>query len=72
LFAPHESRFDIMAVTPVDALLFDGRVLLERCGTDPEFGFQLVSRFTRVIADRVDAMSLQLLDVYGQHAIEHE
>ena len=72
LFAPHESRFDIMAVTAVDALCFDGRVLLETCGTDPEFGFQLVSRFTRVIADRVDAMSLQLLDVYGQHPIEHE
>jgi CRP-like cAMP-binding protein len=72
LFAPFESRFDIMAVTPVTALRFDGRVLLETCGTDPEFGFQLMSRFTRVIADRVDAMSLQLLDVYGHHPIEHQ
>ena len=66
------ARFDIMALTPVAALRFDGRVLRERCREHPALGYEVVSRFTRVMLDRIDAMSLQLLDVYGQHPVEQE
>jgi CRP-like cAMP-binding protein len=72
LFPPHETRFDIVAVTPVSALRFDGRVVRRQCAADPEFGYQVMARFIRIIADRVEAMNLQLLDVFGHHPIEHQ
>ncbi len=67
-----QARFDIMAITPVTTLRFDGRTLRERCRTDAAFGYAIVSRFTRVVLDRLDAMSMQLLDVYGHHPVEQE
>jgi CRP-like cAMP-binding protein len=65
-------RLDIVALTPVTALRFDGRVLREKCKADPVFGYEIVSRFTGIVLDRIDAMSMQLLDVYGEHPVEQE
>ena len=72
LLPPYQLQFDIHALTMTRALLFDGRCLREKCARDAGLGFELLSRFSRVMADRIQAMSLQLLDVYGEHPIESE
>jgi len=72
LVPPHETRFDIVATTPVTALQFDGCALRAVCHEDPEFGFRVATRFVGLIGDRVDAMNMQLLDIYGDHPIEHQ
>jgi CRP-like cAMP-binding protein len=72
LLPPYHLHFDVRAVTDTRALLFDGRCLRGKCVADPHLGFELLSRFSRVMADRIRAMSLQLLDVYGDHPIESE
>lgn len=72
LLPPHRMRFDIVAATPAELVRFDGRVLRQRCHENAEFGFQLMSRFAGIAVDRVETMSMQLLDIYGHHPIESE
>jgi CRP-like cAMP-binding protein len=72
LLPPYQLHFDIHALTLTQALLFDGRCLRGKCDSDPELGYELVSRFSRIIVDRIQAMSLQLMDIYGDHPTESE
>jgi CRP/FNR family transcriptional regulator, cyclic AMP receptor protein len=53
-------------LNPTRALLFDGRCLRGKCEQDPELGYAVLSRFGNVMAKRIEAMSLQLMDVYGE------
>lgn len=64
LFPPHVWRFDVTAVTPVRALAMDGRCLRGKCEADPRLGYDLMQRFSRVMAERLEATRLQLLDLY--------
>jgi CRP-like cAMP-binding protein len=72
LLPPYQLHFDVHALAPTRALLFDGRCLREKCVRDPELGYQLLSRFSSIMADRIRFMSLQLIDVYGEHPIESD
>ena len=72
LVPPYQLHFDIHAVTSTRVLAFDGTCLRGRFASDPEFGFELMKRFSLVILRRLDAMSIQLLDLYGDHHGEHE
>jgi CRP/FNR family cyclic AMP-dependent transcriptional regulator len=64
LIPPHRWRFDARAVELTRALAFDGTCLRTRCEEDPDFGYELLRRFSRVITERLEATRLQLLDVY--------
>ena len=69
---PYQLRFDVHAVTSTRVLMFDGKCLRGKFASDPELGFELLQRFSQVILRRLDAMSIQLLDLYGDHHGEHE
>lgn len=64
LFPPHVWQFDVTAVTSVRALSLDGRCLRGKCDAEPRLGYDLMKRFSRVMADRLSATRLQLLDLY--------
>ena len=72
LVPPYQLRFDVHAVTSTRVLMFDGKCLRGKFASDPELGFELLQRFSQVILRRLDAMSIQLLDLYGDHHGEHE
>jgi CRP-like cAMP-binding protein len=72
LLPPYHLHFDVRAVTETRALQFDGSCLRGKCVADTDLGYELLSRFSRVMADRIRAMSLQLLDIYGDHPVESE
>ena len=72
LVPPYQLRFDVHAVTSTRVLMFDGKCLRGKFASDPELGFELLQRFSLVILRRLDAMSIQLLDLYGDHHGEHE
>jgi CRP-like cAMP-binding protein len=72
LVPPYQLRFDIHAVTSTRALMFDGKCLRGKFAHDPELGYELMQRFSQVILRRLEAMSIQLLDLYGDHYGEHE
>lgn len=65
LFPPHKWRFDVRAVDEVHAIALDGACLRQKCEDDPRLGVELMRRFAGLMAERLEAARLQLLDVYG-------
>jgi len=58
-------HFQARALLPVDALAFDAAALLDACTQDKAFGFALMRRTLGVVAERLQATRLQLLDMYS-------
>jgi CRP-like cAMP-binding protein len=72
LIPPHVLRFDIHALTATRALRIDGKCLREKCARDHELGHALIERVAQVLVRRMEAMSMQLMDLYGVHESGHE
>lgn len=53
------------AVTPTRAVAFASHALREACELDHDLGFHVFRRLTNVIAGRLSATRLQLLDMYA-------
>ena len=64
LVPPHRWQFDCRAVDPVQGLAFDAEWLREKCEQDHELGYHLLKQLVAVIANRLAATRLQLLDIY--------
>jgi len=62
LVQPHRWHFDARALEPTIALMIDGPQLLRLCESDHELGFQMLRRLVDVVAGRLAATRLQLLD----------
>jgi CRP/FNR family cyclic AMP-dependent transcriptional regulator len=54
-------RFTAKALTPVQALAFNGPELCAECERNPEFGFRLMKHLLHVVSERLSASRLQLL-----------
>ncbi len=65
LFPPHRWSFDARALSLVRATSFDGTCLRGKCEADPRLGYDLMSRFARIVVERLQHTRLRLLDVYG-------
>jgi CRP/FNR family cyclic AMP-dependent transcriptional regulator len=57
--------FQARTLERVDALAFDGPALLAACHADTLFGFLLMQRLLAVVAERLQATRLQVLDMYS-------
>jgi len=68
LFPPYEWVFDAKALSDVRTIAFDASCLREKCEKNPALGFELMKRFAQVMAMRLKATRLQLLDMYGRRA----
>ncbi len=64
LVPPHRWQFDCPAIDPVQGLSFDAEWLREKCEQDHELGYHLLKQLVTVIANRLAATRLQLLDIY--------
>ncbi|HXZ12050.1 MAG TPA: cyclic nucleotide-binding domain-containing protein [Candidatus Sulfotelmatobacter sp.] len=65
LLPPYRWRFGARTTQPTRALAFDAKCLRAKCEDDHDLGYELYKRFSRVIAERLEATRLQLLDLYG-------
>jgi CRP-like cAMP-binding protein len=54
-------RFTAKAMTPVQALVFNGTALRSECDCNPQFDVVLMKRLLHLISERLDANRLQLL-----------
>jgi CRP-like cAMP-binding protein len=54
----------------VRALAFDGQELIQFCEKNPAFGFEFMRRAAQVLADRLSATRVQLLELSGVHLPE--
>ena len=66
LFSPYKRQFDARAIELTRAIALDGKSLREKAETDHRLGYELLSRFSRVVVERLHAMRLQMLDLYGK------
>lgn len=65
LFPPYRWSFDARAVTETGAIAFDAACLRGKCDADPTLGYALMRRFAPKLSERLQAVRLQLADLYG-------
>jgi CRP-like cAMP-binding protein len=58
-------HFQARTLDRVDALAFEGSELLAACHDDTQFGYALMERLLAVVAERLQATRLQLLDAHS-------
>jgi CRP-like cAMP-binding protein len=63
LFPPYQWQFDAVAQTPVRAVGFDAHELRARFEADPAFGYRVMLRIAEVMAQRLHATRLQVLNL---------
>lgn len=62
---PHRATFAARAQTPVRVLSFDSCCLLKKMEDEPALGYEVLRRFVPIMAHRLSAARLQMLDLYG-------
>jgi CRP/FNR family transcriptional regulator, cyclic AMP receptor protein len=65
LIPPYQYFASARAVTPVRATALDGACLRGKCEADTELGYQLLTRVTTVMYQRLQSTRIRLLDLYG-------
>jgi len=65
LIPPYRWRFDAQALELTRAIALDGKCLRTKSEEDHNLGFELLKRFSKIVADQLEVTRLQLLDVYG-------
>ena len=65
LVPPYRWHFDARAMELTRAIALDGKCLRGKCEEDHDLGYEIMKRFTLIIAERLEQTRLQLMDVYG-------
>jgi CRP-like cAMP-binding protein len=65
LFPPYRWNFDSRAVALTRAVALDAKCLRGKCDEDHHLGYDLMTRFSAIMVERLNATRLQLIDVYG-------
>jgi CRP/FNR family transcriptional regulator, cyclic AMP receptor protein len=71
LFPPYKWAFGAVAVTAVEAFEFDAPAVRRCCEADPQLGYELNQRITRVLAKRLQATRIRLIAQAGHPAAAH-
>lgn len=72
IIEPHYWRFDARAVETTRVIALDGKCLRGKCEKDARLGYELLKRFSSVLAQRLEIARFQLLDMYGVKADKKE
>ncbi|MCP4632195.1 MAG: cyclic nucleotide-binding domain-containing protein [candidate division Zixibacteria bacterium] len=65
LVPPYHWHFDARAIELTRVIALDGKCLREKLEQDHDLGYEIMKRFALIIAERLEATRLQLLDIYG-------
>jgi CRP/FNR family transcriptional regulator, cyclic AMP receptor protein len=66
LIPPYKSRFDAKVTEQTRLIALDGKCLRSKCEKDHSLGFKMMQIFTEIMAERLNATRLQLMDIYGK------
>ncbi|MEU1576693.1 cyclic nucleotide-binding domain-containing protein [Streptomyces collinus] len=66
-FAPYRWQLGAEALSPVRAWEFDAEAVRAMCARDPEFGRAVATWVGRVVAHRLQASRIRLLDLYAPY-----
>ncbi|MBI3309439.1 MAG: cyclic nucleotide-binding domain-containing protein [Candidatus Melainabacteria bacterium] len=64
LFPPYRWCFDALTKSKVRAISMDGKCLRKKCEDDHALGYELQKRFGEIMAQRLQATRIQLMDLY--------
>lgn len=62
---PYRRNCDAEALEPTRAVVFDGACIRGKFEADAALGYDMLARFVPVVAHRLHATQIRLLDVYG-------
>jgi CRP-like cAMP-binding protein len=62
---PHQWHYTARAVKDVRAIAIDGVCLRKKCEQNYELGYEVLRRVAEVMAERLGATRLQLMDLYA-------
>jgi CRP-like cAMP-binding protein len=65
LIPPYRWNFRGQVVEAAEVVAFDGKAILERCETDPAFGYPLMKRFSSLMSERLEAARRKLMDEWN-------
>jgi CRP-like cAMP-binding protein len=68
LVPPYSWRFSGKALELTRVLALDGKCLRGKCEKDHDLGYELLKRFADILASRLDAVRMQLIDMYSSTA----
>ncbi len=68
LFKPYRWTMEVNAVEDTHTVCFDGQCLRGKCAENPKLGYELGKRFSQIMAYRLEAARLQLLNLYDGSA----
>jgi CRP/FNR family transcriptional regulator, cyclic AMP receptor protein len=61
-FPPFQWQFGAVSVQPTEAFQLDAGAVRQRCEEDPDFGYQVTRRLIEVVAKRLQATRLRMLE----------
>jgi len=70
LFPPYQGTSDAVALSPVTAIRVDAARLRAKMDEDPAFGYEMMWILANVIASRIQAARIRLLDIYDSGRAE--
>ena len=65
LLPPFKWSFNARAETDSRVLEFDGQAVLEDCESDPAFGYEVIKRFSGLMAERLDAAHKKMMEQWS-------
>lgn len=72
LVPPYSLQFDVRAITPTQVIAVDAMRLRAQFPANHELAYDLLSRFTKIMSERIEAMAMQVLDVFGEHPVDSD
>ena len=65
LLPPYQWKFHAHAMQDTGAIGLNGKCLRNKCEENHDLGYELLKRFSGIVAQRLEATRFQLLDVYA-------
>lgn len=65
LLPPFKWTFNARTTSESRLLEFDGRAVLAQCEQDPAFGYEVIKRFSGLMAERLDAAHRKMMDQWS-------
>jgi len=65
LVPPYRWRFDARAIKPTQAIALNAAAARYALAAHPAFGYQFLTKFLPVLAERLENTRVQLLDIHG-------
>lgn len=65
LIPPYRWHFQARAKEATEIIEFDGQAVRARCESDPEFGYEILKRFSALMSERLSSAREQMMEAWS-------